>query len=91
MFHLTYTVAPDDEGRDSDDDIERKHPPRQPPRTFDGDVELALLIADGTIGTDSLHVQRIVAATQILELHAMQHGVTITPVVVASFHPIHKL
>ena len=63
MFHLANTIAPDDEGNDSNDDVECEHPPRQPPRAVDGNVKLAFLVADGTIGADGLDVQGIVAAT----------------------------
>ena len=91
MLNLADTIAPDDKNYNGDNDIYCQHPPRQPPGTVDGDFEFTFLIADGTVGTDSFYVKHIVATTQVLELHTVQHGIAVTPVVVATLHPVHKL
>ena len=71
-------IAPDDEDYDGNDDIEREHPPRQPPRTVDDDFKFTLLVADGTVGTHSLDMQGVVATAQVAELHTVEHEVRCT-------------
>ena len=58
---------------------------------LDGDGECALLVADSTLGADGLHVERVVATGQILEGHTVSQCITIAPVFVEAFHPVHEL
>ena len=90
-LELVDAITPYGNNDDEDDDIDGEHPPGQPPRTVDDDFQGTLLIADSTIGTDCFHVQNIFATAKIMELHAMQQGITISPVVVEPFHPVHEL
>ena len=91
LLVLVDAVAPDDDNDDEYDDVEREHPPGEPPGTVHVDVEDALLIADGTVGTDGLDVEAVVATAQAVELDAVEQGVAIAPVVVKSLHPVHEL
>ena len=59
--------------------------------TVNDNLNTTLLVADSTIGTYGFDVERIAAATQVLEPHTMQQGITVAPVVVKSFHPVHEL
>ena len=90
-LELLDTITPDSDDDNQDDDINGEHPPRQPPRTIHNDLQGALLIADSTIGTDSLYVKGVGATAQFMELYTMQEGITIAPVIVETFHPIHEL
>ena len=58
---------------------------------LDVDLEGTLLIADGTFGADGLHVEDIFATAQIGERHTVYQGITVAPVFVLAFHPVHEL
>ena len=54
-------------------------------------LERALLVTDGTLGTDGLHVQCIFAAGEVAEGDTVCQSVTVAPVFILAFHPVHKL
>ena len=90
-LELLDAITPDGDNDNQDNHINREHPPRQPPRTVHDDLQGALLIADSTVGTDGFHVEGVFPAAQVVELHTMQQCITIAPVVVEAFHPVHEL
>ena len=49
------------------------------------------LVTDSSVGTDSLDMERIFSAGQITEGHAMGEGISVFPVIVETFHPVHEL
>ena len=85
------TNAPEIEYHERNDNISSDHPPGEKPVAFDVDGKRTLLIADSTIGTDGFHMEDISAAGEVFEGNTMRQGVTIAPVFVLTFHPVHKL
>ena len=88
---LLDTDAPEVDDDEQDDDIGQNHPPRQEPVAGNRNLERALLVTDGTLGTDGLHVQRIFAAGEVAEGDTVCQSVTVAPVFILAFHPVHKL
>ena len=85
------TDAPEVDDDESNDDIGNDHPPGEQPVALDGNRECTFLVADSSLGTDGLHMEGVAATTQILEGHTVSQGITIAPVFILTFHPVHEL
>ena len=83
--------APEVDNHEQDDDVGENHPPRKQPVAGDVDLEYTLLVTDGTLGTNGLHVQCILAAGEVAEGDTVRQSITVAPVFVLAFHPVHKL
>ena len=57
----------------------------------DFDDECPFLVTDGTLSADSLYVKRVFTAGKIAEGDTVGEGITVAPVFVLTFHPIHEL
>ena len=71
--------------------INQNHPPGEPPRGQDGNLELAHLVAGRAVSSHSLHMEGIGAAGEPFEIHAMAQRIAVAPIMVESLHEIGKL